>query len=363
MGVEDEQPGVFAGGVLPVVGEGDDLAGLLGLGDLGVGVDHLGAGVVLGEEGEHGAGALGAARYVVFLQRGVLAVVADGVEVEVEAFCAAGHSEWAQRLDQAGEQVGVGVAAHPVGVGAGVGGLGQRGQPQTEREPGVVGQRVDVMGAVAARALGQQQGADGLPGGDRRGGGVAGLGDQFGQAERGHRREQQQQSGVLTRDLRGVGPAAQGGRLDRLQPRRRAAACFVAAGQPGQSGVVEDLPHRLRGDRRARGGQRCGDLADAAVLGAQRQYFVADLAGGFARPFRARLGLGEGVEFAGAQQGGHLMHRGGGVAEPVGHLGGGGLLHEVGAQRLVAALSRAAGRGEVLRARPQLDSRSSMPLW
>ena len=57
------------------------------------------------------------------------------------------------------------------------------------------------------------------------------------------------------------------------------------------------------------------------------------------------------------------MHRRGGVPEPVGHLGGGGLFGEVGAQRLVAALSRAAGRGEVLRPWPQLDSRSSMHLW
>ena len=81
----------------------------------------------------------------------------------------------------------------------------------------------------------------------------------------------------------------------------------------------------------------------------QRQHLVADLAGGFVRPFRARLGLAEGIEFAGAQQGGHLMHRGGGVAEPVGHLGGGGLVDEVGPQRLVAALPRTAGRGEVLR--------------
>ena len=95
LGVEDEQPGVFAGGVAPVVGEGDDFAGLLGLGDFGVGVDHLGAGVVLGEEGEYGAGALRAARHVVFLQYGVVAVVADGVEVEIESGCAAGHSEWA----------------------------------------------------------------------------------------------------------------------------------------------------------------------------------------------------------------------------------------------------------------------------
>ncbi len=176
---------------MPVVGEGDDLAGLLGLGEFGVGVDHLGAGVVLGEEGEHGAGALRAARHVVFLQHGVLAVVADGVEVEVESLLAAGHSERAQRFDQSGEQFLVGFAAHPVGVGAGVGGLGQRGRLQTEREPGVVGQRVDVMGAVPARALGQQQGADRLPGGDRRGGRVPGLGDQSVQTELGHRREQQ----------------------------------------------------------------------------------------------------------------------------------------------------------------------------
>jgi hypothetical protein len=40
--------------------EGDDFAGLFGFGDVGVGVDHLGGGVVLGEEGEHRAGPLGA---------------------------------------------------------------------------------------------------------------------------------------------------------------------------------------------------------------------------------------------------------------------------------------------------------------
>ena len=43
------------------------------------------------------------------------------------------------------------------------------------------------------------------------------------------------------------------------------------------------------------------------------------------------------------------MHRGGGVAEPVGDLGGADLLDEVGPQRFVAALSRAARLGEVLR--------------
>jgi hypothetical protein len=46
-------PGVVAGSGMPVVGEGEDLAGLLGLGAVGVGVDHFGAGVVLDEEGQH----------------------------------------------------------------------------------------------------------------------------------------------------------------------------------------------------------------------------------------------------------------------------------------------------------------------
>ena len=61
LGVEDQQAGVGAGGGLPVVGEGDDLGGLPGLGDVGAGVDHLAGGVVAGEEGEHRAGPLGAA--------------------------------------------------------------------------------------------------------------------------------------------------------------------------------------------------------------------------------------------------------------------------------------------------------------
>jgi hypothetical protein len=58
------------------------------------------------------------------------------------------------------------------------------------REPGVVGERVDVVCAVPARALGQQQRADRLPGGDRAGGRVAGCGDQLVQAELDHGGEQ-----------------------------------------------------------------------------------------------------------------------------------------------------------------------------
>ncbi len=74
-------------------------------------------GVVLGEEGEHRAGALGAAGDVVLFQHRLLAVVADGVEVAVEAFLAGGQAEGAQAPDEAGEQPLAGLAAGPVGVG------------------------------------------------------------------------------------------------------------------------------------------------------------------------------------------------------------------------------------------------------
>ena len=80
---------------MPVVGEGDDLPGLFGVGQIGVGVDHLGGGVVLGEERQHGARALRAARHVVLLERCLIAVVADRVEVEVEPLLTSGQPELA----------------------------------------------------------------------------------------------------------------------------------------------------------------------------------------------------------------------------------------------------------------------------
>ena len=65
LGVEDQQAGIGARHPGPVVGKGDDLPCLVGFGDVRVGTDHLGRGVVLGEEGQHGSGALGAGGHVV----------------------------------------------------------------------------------------------------------------------------------------------------------------------------------------------------------------------------------------------------------------------------------------------------------
>jgi len=140
LGVEHQQPRVGAGGLLPVAGEREDLGGLLGLGQVGVGVDHLGGGVVLGEEGQHRAGPLGTPGHVVLFQLGVFAVVADGAEVAVEPVLPGRQPQPPQPADHPGQQPHVGLAAHPPGVAAQVGGLRQGGQAQGERQPGVVGE-------------------------------------------------------------------------------------------------------------------------------------------------------------------------------------------------------------------------------
>ena len=75
---------VGSGHGFPVVAERDHLAGLGGLGEVGVGVDQVVGAGVLGEEGQHRAGPLGAFGHVVLLEHGVVAPVHDGVEVQVE---------------------------------------------------------------------------------------------------------------------------------------------------------------------------------------------------------------------------------------------------------------------------------------
>jgi len=96
----------------------------------------------------------------VLLQHRVVAVVADGVEVAVESFLPGGQPQRPQRRDQPGQQILVGLAADPPGVGAQVGGLGQRGEAEGERQACIVGERADVMHAGLTGALGQQQRAD-----------------------------------------------------------------------------------------------------------------------------------------------------------------------------------------------------------
>jgi hypothetical protein len=138
LGVGDQQRRVMPGHLMPVVGEGDDLPALAGLGQVSVGIQQGVGASVLGEEGEHRAGALGAARHVVLLQHRVLAPVHYGVEVQVQRL-AARQPGGQGGLVEGGQEHGLPAVLEPVGVGGQRGGFGQRGQRSEQCRAGVGG--------------------------------------------------------------------------------------------------------------------------------------------------------------------------------------------------------------------------------
>jgi len=119
---------------------------------VGVGVDEVVGAAALGEEGEHRAGALGAAGDVVAFQRRVLAPVHDRVEVQVEDRLVAGGEPGAGHLlVQGGQQGALLGVVEPVGV------AGQRALLRQDRKAGeqaggrVAKQVVDVGHAAGCR--------------------------------------------------------------------------------------------------------------------------------------------------------------------------------------------------------------------
>ena len=247
LGVEAQQPWVSARHALPVLGEGEHLARLLGLGQVGVGVDHLRRGVVLGEERQHRAGPLRAGGHVVLLQRDLLPVVADGVEVQVEPGLARVEADLRAAPREAFQEGDVRGAPDPVGVAGQVGGLGQRAEPEQEPETGVGPEREGVRGPSAAGALEQQVRPHGMERGQHGGAGVTRRGDQAVEAQFGHGRHQQIQASVVAGPTRPGRPVRQGARLDRLGARRGPAG--ASAPQPLDAFRVQDRPHCLRGRR------------------------------------------------------------------------------------------------------------------
>jgi len=108
-----------------VVGERDDFAVLGGLGQVGVGVDEVVGAAVLGEEGQHGAGALACGGDVVLFRGWVASPVHDGVEVQVEDRLLGGGEPG---VDHSGVQGCQELALVVVGQAVGV--VGQGGLPR-----------------------------------------------------------------------------------------------------------------------------------------------------------------------------------------------------------------------------------------
>jgi hypothetical protein len=120
--VHDQHGRVLPAGGAPVVAEREDFAGLGGLGDVGVGVDQVVRAGVLGEERQHGPGALRTGWHVVFFQDWIVSPVHDGVEVQVEdRLLAAGQPVLDHGGVQRGQEPLLVVVGQPVGV------AGQRG--------------------------------------------------------------------------------------------------------------------------------------------------------------------------------------------------------------------------------------------
>jgi hypothetical protein len=180
--VHDQHGRVVAGGRFPVLAERDDLAVLAGFGHIGVGVDEVVGAAVLGEEGEHGAGALGSGGYVVFLQGRVVSPVHDGVEVQVEDRVFGGGQPGVDHLlVEGGQKPALVVVAGAVGVVGERGLLRQGGQPG-EQGGGRVGQQqvIDVGDPPGAGQLERQQRQQPRGRGHHPGAGVAGLAHQVG---------------------------------------------------------------------------------------------------------------------------------------------------------------------------------------
>ena len=76
--------GSAPGDGFPVVAEGDGLAVLGGLGQVGVGVDQVVRAGVLREEGQHAARTLRPGGHVVLFQGGIVAPRHHGVKIQVE---------------------------------------------------------------------------------------------------------------------------------------------------------------------------------------------------------------------------------------------------------------------------------------
>ena len=174
--VEDELAREESGPHAPVLGEAEDLVGLVLLADIGIGVgEEPGAGVA-GDEGEDAALAAVALGDVVLLDQGVVAVVGNGVEVEVEG----------QPLAEVDVEIAHGgmPAIHQLRADAGIGAggvfaqarpLGDHVQAGEQRQALVEGLGHHLRRPADAPELEGKQGAEGMAGRDYAAAGHVGL--------------------------------------------------------------------------------------------------------------------------------------------------------------------------------------------
>jgi hypothetical protein len=160
--------GILSVCALPESDEAEDLIGLLALADVGVGVAERPSLGVLSEEGQHAGLAAATRGYVVPLEHRVVAVVGDGVEIEVEGVT--GEEVLAlHELMPAAEQAGIlgGVDARGILREIALLGYGIESREQSQAFVGHQGHHVAA--AFDAPELEGQAGAQGVLGRDHPG--------------------------------------------------------------------------------------------------------------------------------------------------------------------------------------------------
>ena len=333
-----------------MIAEREDFPVLGGLRQVRVGVDEVMGSSVLGEEGQHRAGALRARGHVMLFQGRVVAPVHDGVEVQVEDRLAGGGQPGADHLlVQGGQEPQLVVMGQPVGVIGERGLLRQDRQPGQQRWGGVGEQVIDVGHAPGGGELEREQGQQPGGGRDDPGAGVAGCASQGGQVQGDQVRDREQQPGHGGMGARGnrtevddgggrqPGVAAGGGRAGAGLRRR-------AADQPAESFVAQDVADRAAAQRGSLPGDPHADLIDRQAFAAQPDDPAAGrvlLRGALAarRSRRREHGHLPGPQIA--DQG---RQRAAGVTGGIGGLLQRQALVQVGAQRLIPPLVHLAGQ-------------------
>ena len=174
LGVEVEPLRVVPGDAMPELDEAQHLAGLVGAGQVGIGIAQGAAVRLVGEEGQDARAGLAAQGQVVVLQGLGVAAVGDGVEVEAERL-GLGEQQRRQPGDPPRQELLLVGPRGAVGVVGGVALLGQDVQAGEQAERLVEVEVADVTAAFLVEQLQRQQAEQRGCGGDHARARIAGL--------------------------------------------------------------------------------------------------------------------------------------------------------------------------------------------
>ena len=155
------------------------------------------------------------------LERHLTAVVADGVEVQVEARLAGVEAELLTAARQRLQKGEVRGAPDPVGVAREVRRLRQGAEPEKQPEAGIAAEGEGVRRSAPARALQNQQRADRVQRGEDARGGVVSVANKLVEPKRHELGEEQVDAGVVAVKASAGGPGSKPASSHRLEARRR----------------------------------------------------------------------------------------------------------------------------------------------